>query len=104
MKQPKWIEAIEGTDRWEPDDWVESGWDAGGRGVSKVEVQVDGGEWREAQLRAPLTGLTWVIWRYDWTFHMAGAHSRRAATTAPARRRLLKRLRRRLPAPAGCTA
>ncbi|MBO0860434.1 MAG: molybdopterin-dependent oxidoreductase [Chloracidobacterium sp.] len=41
---------------------------AGARGVSKVEVQVDGGEWREAQLRAPLSGLTWVIWRYDWPF------------------------------------
>jgi len=41
---------------------------AGARGVSKVEVQVDGGEWRPAQLRAPLSGLTWVIWRYDWPF------------------------------------
>src|SRR5215831_17069163 len=41
---------------------------AGARGVSKVEVQVDGGEWREAQLRAPLSSLTWVIWRYDWPF------------------------------------
>src|SRR5262245_49036543 len=41
---------------------------AGARGVSKVEVQVDGGEWREAKLRAPLSGLTWVIWRYDWPF------------------------------------
>ncbi|HKC86266.1 MAG TPA: molybdopterin-dependent oxidoreductase, partial [Blastocatellia bacterium] len=38
---------------------------AGARGVSKVEVQVDGGEWREAQLRSPLSGLTWMIWRYD---------------------------------------
>jgi hypothetical protein len=27
-------------------------------------VQVDGaGEWHEAQLREPLSGLTWVIWR-----------------------------------------
>jgi hypothetical protein len=26
---------------------------AGARGISKVEVQVDGGEWREAQLRTP---------------------------------------------------
>jgi len=41
---------------------------AGARGVSKVEVQVDGGEWQEAQLRTPLSGLTWVIWRYDWPF------------------------------------
>ena len=47
---------------------------AGARGVSKVEVQVDGGEWREAQLRAPLSGLTWVIWRYDWPFR-EGRHT-----------------------------
>ena len=47
---------------------------AGARGVSKVEVQVDGGEWREAKLRAPLSGLTWVIWRYDWPFQK-GRHT-----------------------------
>jgi DMSO/TMAO reductase YedYZ molybdopterin-dependent catalytic subunit len=47
---------------------------AGARGVSKVEVQVDGGEWREAQLRTPLSGLTWVIWRYDWPFQK-GRHT-----------------------------
>lgn len=43
------------------------------RRVSKVEVQVDDGEWQEAQLRAPLNNnpddyRTWVIWRYDWQF------------------------------------
>lgn len=27
MKQPKWITAIEVTDRWEPGYWVERGWD-----------------------------------------------------------------------------
>jgi DMSO/TMAO reductase YedYZ molybdopterin-dependent catalytic subunit len=27
MKQPKWIEAIEATDRWEPGYWVVRGWD-----------------------------------------------------------------------------
>jgi DMSO/TMAO reductase YedYZ molybdopterin-dependent catalytic subunit len=47
---------------------------AGARGVSKVEVQVDGGEWRQAQLRAPLSGLTWVMWRYDWPFQK-GRHT-----------------------------
>ncbi|HET8679831.1 MAG TPA: molybdopterin-dependent oxidoreductase, partial [bacterium] len=41
---------------------------AGARGISKVEVRVDDGEWREAQLRAPLSGTTWVVWRYDWPF------------------------------------
>jgi DMSO/TMAO reductase YedYZ molybdopterin-dependent catalytic subunit len=41
---------------------------AGARGISKVEVQVDGGAWEPAELRAPLSGLTWVLWRYDWPF------------------------------------
>jgi len=40
--------------------------DAGSRGISKVEVQVDGGPWEPAQLRQPLSRLTWVIWRYEW--------------------------------------
>jgi DMSO/TMAO reductase YedYZ molybdopterin-dependent catalytic subunit len=47
---------------------------AGARGVSKVEIQVDGSEWHEARLRAPLSGLTWVIWRYDWPFR-EGRHT-----------------------------
>jgi DMSO/TMAO reductase YedYZ molybdopterin-dependent catalytic subunit len=41
---------------------------SGARGISKVEVRVDGGPWQEAQLRAPLSETTWVIWRYDWPF------------------------------------
>ena len=36
---------------------------AGARGISRVEVQVDGGPWNEARLRAPLSGTTWVVWR-----------------------------------------
>jgi DMSO/TMAO reductase YedYZ molybdopterin-dependent catalytic subunit len=40
---------------------------AGDRGIQKVEVQVDDGDWIEAQLRKPPLGtLTWVQWRYDW--------------------------------------
>ncbi len=40
---------------------------AGDRGIKKVEVQVDGGDWVEAVLRTPpLSPLTWVQWRYDW--------------------------------------
>jgi DMSO/TMAO reductase YedYZ molybdopterin-dependent catalytic subunit len=46
---------------------------AGDRGISKVELQVDNGPWQEAQLRTPLSNLTWVIWRYNWPFR-AGAH------------------------------
>lgn len=41
---------------------------SGARGISKVEVRVDGGPWQEAELRSPLSGTTWVIWRYDWPF------------------------------------
>ncbi len=39
---------------------------AGAHGIAKVEVQVDEGPWQQAQLRTPLSQLTWVIWRYDW--------------------------------------
>jgi DMSO/TMAO reductase YedYZ molybdopterin-dependent catalytic subunit len=41
---------------------------AGDRQISRVEVQVDGGAWEAAELRAPLSETTWVIWRYDWPF------------------------------------
>ena len=41
---------------------------SGARGISRVQVRVDGGEWQDAQLRAPLSETTWVIWRYEWPF------------------------------------
>jgi DMSO/TMAO reductase YedYZ molybdopterin-dependent catalytic subunit len=47
---------------------------AGARGISRVEVRVDEGEWRPAQLRRPLSDITWVIWRYDWPFEK-GKHT-----------------------------
>ncbi len=47
---------------------------AGDRGISKVEVKVDGGSWQEAELRAPLSETTWVIWRYRWPFE-EGSHT-----------------------------
>lgn len=47
---------------------------AGDRGISGVEVRVDGGSWQEAQLRAPLSETTWVIWRFEWPFE-AGDHT-----------------------------
>ncbi len=47
---------------------------AGDRGISKVQVQVDGGGWTDAELRPPLSDLTWVIWRVDWPF-AAGRHT-----------------------------
>jgi DMSO/TMAO reductase YedYZ molybdopterin-dependent catalytic subunit len=39
---------------------------AGIRGISKVELRVDNGEWMPAELRTPLSGQTWVVWRCDW--------------------------------------
>jgi DMSO/TMAO reductase YedYZ molybdopterin-dependent catalytic subunit len=47
---------------------------SGARGISQVQVRVDGGSWQDAQLRAPLSETTWVIWRYDWPF-AAGEHT-----------------------------
>ena len=47
---------------------------SGARGISKVEVRVDGGPWEPAQLRSPLSETTWVIWRYEWPFE-AGEHT-----------------------------
>jgi hypothetical protein len=47
---------------------------AGDRRITAVEVQVDGGEWVPAQLRDPISELTWVIWRYDWEF-AEGSHT-----------------------------
>jgi len=47
---------------------------AGARGISKVEVRVDDGEWQETQLRDPLSPTTWVIWRLDWAFE-PGEHT-----------------------------
>lgn len=41
---------------------------SGDRGISQVEVRVDGGDWQPAELRAPLSETTWVVWRYEWPF------------------------------------
>jgi DMSO/TMAO reductase YedYZ molybdopterin-dependent catalytic subunit len=54
---------------------------AGDRGIQKVELQVDGGDWVEATLRTPpLSPLTWVQWRYDWPLE-AGRHTFRVRAT-----------------------
>ena len=93
MKQPKWIVGIEAVSRWEPGYWVARGWDkdgrvvstaavdavvrrgdvaevggiayAGSRGVATVEVRAGEGDWQEAQLREPLSDMTWVVWRAE---------------------------------------
>jgi DMSO/TMAO reductase YedYZ molybdopterin-dependent catalytic subunit len=45
-------------------------------GVSRVEVAVDDGDWREAELAAPLARTTWRQWRIDWDA-MPGDHQLR---------------------------
>ncbi len=47
---------------------------AGSRGISKVEISVDDGEWIETDLRDPLSAETWVIWRYNWPY-ATGSHT-----------------------------
>ena len=47
---------------------------AGDRGISRVEVQVDNGQWEQALIRTPLSQLTWAMWRYDWPFR-PGKHT-----------------------------
>ncbi len=40
---------------------------AGDRGISKVEVSVDGGKnWQAAMLKPRISELTWTLWAYDW--------------------------------------
>jgi len=48
---------------------------AGDRGISRVEVSTDGGiVWRSAILRPPLSGLTWVLWTFDWSPPGSGSY------------------------------
>jgi DMSO/TMAO reductase YedYZ molybdopterin-dependent catalytic subunit len=47
---------------------------AGDRGISKVEVSVDGGTtWNEAELKPPNSDYSWVLWAYQWTPATNGA-------------------------------
>ena len=36
------------------------------RGVQRVEVAIDGGEWQEAEISDPLNDATWVQWVLPW--------------------------------------
>jgi DMSO/TMAO reductase YedYZ molybdopterin-dependent catalytic subunit len=40
----------------------------GGRyGISRVQVSLDGQKtWHDAEMKAPLSHWSWVLWRYDW--------------------------------------
>ena len=48
---------------------------AGTRGISKVEYSTDGGStWNQASMDAPLSNLTWTLWRASWTPSREGAY------------------------------
>lgn len=46
---------------------------AGARGISTVQVRVDGGEWQDARVRSAISDRTWQLWRFDWAFE-PGTH------------------------------
>ncbi|MRG59429.1 molybdopterin-dependent oxidoreductase [Agromyces sp. CFH 90414] len=46
-------------------------------GIEAVEVQVDDGPWREAELATAISADTWVQWRYEWADAAAGGHTLR---------------------------
>ncbi|WP_405091015.1 molybdopterin-dependent oxidoreductase [Micromonospora sp. NBC_01392] len=50
------------------------------RGIAAVEVSVDGGPWRAAELLPTASTDTWVQWRYAWPAP-AGPHSLRVRAT-----------------------
>jgi DMSO/TMAO reductase YedYZ molybdopterin-dependent catalytic subunit len=55
---------------------------AGTRGVSKVEYSTDGGRsWTAADLKPPLSQLTWVLWSATWTPAGEGSYQLQARTT-----------------------
>lgn len=47
---------------------------AGTRGISKVQYATDGSHWVDANFDAPLSPLTWVVWRATWTPGSEGSY------------------------------
>jgi hypothetical protein len=50
------------------------------RGIERVEVQVDDGEWQQAELAVAISDATWVQWRFDWPA-APGKHALRVRAT-----------------------
>jgi DMSO/TMAO reductase YedYZ molybdopterin-dependent catalytic subunit len=50
-------------------------------GIAKVEVSVDDGAWRDAELAAAISADTWVQWRYAWDAE-PGRHVLRVRATS----------------------
>jgi DMSO/TMAO reductase YedYZ molybdopterin-dependent catalytic subunit len=51
------------------------------RGIDRVEVRVDAGPWREADLAAQDTVDTWRQWRLDWDAEGIGSHTLQVRAT-----------------------
>lgn len=45
------------------------------RGISKVQVQIDDGDWTDAELGAEASVDTWRQWRYEWDGGSSGNHT-----------------------------
>jgi hypothetical protein len=75
---------------------------AGLRGISRVEVSVDGGRsWREAALRPPLSPHAWTQWALRWTPERTAGH--RLVCRATDGHGRLQDERRRSPHPSGAS-
>jgi DMSO/TMAO reductase YedYZ molybdopterin-dependent catalytic subunit len=49
---------------------------AGDRGISRVEVSLDGGQtWNETVLKQPPSPYVWVLWAYQWNMTKAGTYT-----------------------------
>ena len=73
---------------------------AQGRGISKVEISVDGGSWNEAELLPVPSTDTWMQWRYPWNA-TPGPHS--IAVRATDRTGTVQTEQRATPFPDGAT-
>lgn len=51
------------------------------RGVAKVEVSIDGGDWDEAELATDAGADLWRSWTYTWTSTGSGRHDVQVRTT-----------------------
>lgn len=75
---------------------------AGDRGISAVEVSTDGGRrWAEADLKQPVSDISWRLWAYRWTPAERGSHEILCRATDGAGRVQTGRSRR--PHPLGAT-
>jgi hypothetical protein len=45
------------------------------RGISGVQVQIDGGSWQDATLSGEVSADTWRQWLYQWDAANAGEHT-----------------------------